>query len=95
MLAGFAMLYAAVRWIEAYGLWLGRRWAEWFAVASGVIYVPAELYELSRSVSWTKLLLLAANVCIVAYLIYVLWNSRRIRPGGHHEHDTVAGRHDA
>ena len=95
MLAGFALLYAAVRWIEAYGLWLGQRWAEWFAVASGAIYVPAELYELSRGVSGTKLLLLAANVCIVAYLIYVLWHSRRNRPGQHREHDAAAGRHDA
>ena len=95
MLAGLALLYATVRWIEAYGLWLGRRWAEWFAVASGAIYVPAELYELSRGVSGTKLLLLVANVCIVAYLIYVLWHSRRNRPRQHHEHDAAAGRRDA
>lgn len=91
LFAGFALVYAAVRWIEAYGLWLGRRWAEWFAVASGAIYVPAELYEIARGVSVTKLLLLAANVCIVAYLIYVLWRSRRNRP----EQAPVTDRRDA
>ncbi len=77
MLAGFALVYAAVRWIEAYGLWLGRRWAEWFAAASGAIYVPAELYELAQGLNGMKMLLLTVNVCIVAYLINVLLQSRR------------------
>lgn len=77
-----ALVYAGVRWIEAYGLWLGKRWAEWFAVASGGIYVPAEVYEIVREVTWTKILLLIVNVCIVAYLIYVLSRSKgsRIEP---------------
>ena len=93
ILAGLALVYAAVRSVEAYGLWLGRRWAEWFAVASGAIYVPAEVYEIARGVTPTKLLLLAANVGIVAYLIFVLWRSRRIRPGL--EPDAEADRRDA
>ncbi len=77
LLAGLALVYAAVKGILAYGLWLERRWAEWFAVASGAIYVPAEVYEIARGVTWTKILLLIVNVCIVAYLIYVLWRSER------------------
>ncbi|HEX9452422.1 MAG TPA: DUF2127 domain-containing protein [Burkholderiales bacterium] len=79
LLAGFALVYALVRWVEAIGLWLGKRWAEWFAVASGAIYVPAEVYGLVRGVTWTKILLLAVNACIVAYLIYVLSRSKRNR----------------
>ncbi|MCZ7627423.1 MAG: DUF2127 domain-containing protein [Candidatus Methylomirabilis sp.] len=38
--------YASVRFVEAYGLWLERRWAEWFAAVSGGIYIPFEIYEL-------------------------------------------------
>ena len=79
LLAGLALVYAAVKGILAYGLWLERRWAEWFAVASGAIYVPAEVYELVQGVNWIKILLLIVNVCIVAYLIYVLWRSERSR----------------
>jgi uncharacterized membrane protein (DUF2068 family) len=79
LLAGLALVYAAVRGILAYGLWLGRRWAEWFAVASGGIYVPAEVYQIVRGVTWTKILLLIVNICIVAYLIYVLWRSQGSR----------------
>ncbi len=78
-LAGFALLYAVIRWIEAYGLWLEKRWAEWFAVASGAIYVPAEAYEMMRGVTWTKAILLTLNVAIVAYMIFVLRRSNRAR----------------
>jgi uncharacterized membrane protein (DUF2068 family) len=31
VLAILAATYGLVRFIEAYGLWYGRRWAEWFA----------------------------------------------------------------
>jgi uncharacterized membrane protein (DUF2068 family) len=79
LFAGFALVYAAIRWIEAYGLWLEKGWAEWLAVASGAIYVPAELYEVAKRMTWLKMLLLTVNVCIVAYLIYVLWRARRDR----------------
>ena len=74
-----ALLYAASKWILAYGLWLERRWAEWLTVAGACIYVPAVAYEIARGVTWTKILLLIVNVCIVAYLAYVLWRSKRSR----------------
>jgi uncharacterized membrane protein (DUF2068 family) len=77
LLAGFALVYAVIRWIEAYGLWRERRWAEWLGAASGGVYVPAEAYEIVQGINWTKILLLTVNVCIVAYLIYVLWRSKR------------------
>ncbi len=77
LFAGFALAYTAIRWIEAYGLWLEKSWAEWLAVASSAIYIPAELYEIEERTSWLKMLLLAVNVCIVAYLGYVLWRARR------------------
>ena len=75
-LAGFAALYASLRFIEAYGLWRGRRWAEWLAALSGGIYVPVEIYELTRGVSWIKLAALILNAAVVAYMCYALWVSR-------------------
>ncbi len=71
-MAGFALTYASLRLIEAYGLWQERRWAEWLAVASGSIYVPIELYELFTGVSWIKIFTLSVNIGIVAYMGYVL-----------------------
>src|ERR1035438_4179771 len=43
LLAGAALLYAVFRFVEAYGLWRERRWAGWFAAATGAIYVPLEI----------------------------------------------------
>ena len=76
------VVYAAVRFVEAYGLWQARRWAEWLAAASGAIYVPFELYELSRGFSWIKLTALALNLAIVAFMVYALRLSLRSRSTG-------------
>jgi uncharacterized membrane protein (DUF2068 family) len=71
-LAAAAAAYALVRAIEAYGLWYERRWAEWFALLAGGIYVPVELYELVRRPSWVKAVVLLVNLGIVAYMAYAL-----------------------
>jgi len=76
------VVYALVRFVEAYGLWRARRWAEWLAAVSGAIYVPFELYELSRGFSWIKLAALAANLAIVAFMIFALRLSLRNRSTG-------------
>ncbi len=70
------LVYATVRFAEAYGLWFGRRWAEWLAALSGGIYVPVEIYELTRGVSWIKVAALLLNAAIVVYLCGVLWRTR-------------------
>ena len=77
VLAMGAIAYSTVRFIEAYGLWLQRRWAEWFAVVAGGLYIPIEIYELVRRVTWIRFGLLAVNVAIVAYLALVLRQTRR------------------
>ncbi len=37
LFAGLAAAYSLLRFTEAYGLWTGRRWAEWLAALSGGI----------------------------------------------------------
>jgi len=78
-LASFAFFYAGLRFIEAYGLWRGRRWAEWFAVVSGAIYIPIELFELLAGISWIKVMTFVVNVGIVSYVGLSLWQSERNR----------------
>jgi uncharacterized membrane protein (DUF2068 family) len=77
LIGALVLVYAAVRFAEAYGLWRERRWAEWLAALSGGIYVPVEIYELTRGVTWIKLAALILNACVVAYMGGVLWTSRR------------------
>lgn len=71
-LAALAMAYAALRFAEAYGLWFERRWGEWIAAVSGGIYVPFEIYELSRGFSVIKLAALVLNALVVAYMCHLL-----------------------
>jgi uncharacterized membrane protein (DUF2068 family) len=75
-LASLALTYSSLRFLEAYGLWRERRWAEWLAVASGGIYIPFEIYELLAGVSVLKLIIFATNLGVVAYMAYVLKVSR-------------------
>lgn len=74
-LAGFAAAYGLVRLVEAYGLWHGRRWAEWFATVSGAIYVPFEFYELLHKVSWLSLAVLVVNLLVVGLMVFALLRS--------------------
>jgi uncharacterized membrane protein (DUF2068 family) len=71
LLALAALLYSVARFIEAYGLWRTRAWAEWFAIVSGGIYLPVELYELVEQATVVKAVVLIVNIGIVGYLIYV------------------------
>lgn len=40
-----------MRFVEAYGLWRERRWANWLAAISEGIYLPVEIYELFARVT--------------------------------------------
>src|ERR1051325_3951434 len=75
LIAAGAASYALVRFIEAYGLWHGRRWAEWFATLSGSIYIPYELLALHRHVGWISVSAFLLNVAIVAFMVFVLYRT--------------------
>ncbi len=73
-----AAIYALMRFIEAYGLWFARRWAEWFALVSGGVYLPIELYELAKGFSWLKMGILTINLIIVAYMALLLIRGKSV-----------------
>lgn len=72
MLALIALADAVLRTIEAVGLWLCRAWAKWLGVISGLIYLPFEIYEISRHTTLLKIAAFIANVLIVVYLAYLI-----------------------
>jgi uncharacterized membrane protein (DUF2068 family) len=76
-LALSAFLYAMVRFVEAYGLWYHRQWAEWFGFLTGGMYIPVEIYELVRGVTTIKLMIFIVNLMIVALLGIALQQSRK------------------
>src|SRR5689334_21559993 len=72
----FAALYATIRFVEGYGLWLARIWAEWFAIASGTVYLPFEIYEVIRRPSMFHVAVLLVNVAIVLYMASLRFRAR-------------------
>jgi uncharacterized membrane protein (DUF2068 family) len=62
--------YAVLEGVEAVGLWRGRRWAEYLTFVATVVFVPYEIYELTKSVTALKVLTLVINLAIVAYLLF-------------------------
>ncbi len=77
-----ALLYSAVRFVEAIGLWLQKQWAEWFGLLSGGLYIPFELLEITRGITWSKVTVLIVNAGVVVYLAYILYQARQ-----KHKHD--------
>jgi uncharacterized membrane protein (DUF2068 family) len=78
VIAAAAMLYAIVRFAEAFGLWQDREWAEWFALLSGSMYLPWEVYSLLRHPLPIKWIVLTGNVAIVLYMLVL-----RVQAGAH------------
>lgn len=77
LLAVGAGAYAFIRFVEAYGLYGEKAWAEVFAAVSGAIYIPFELAELIRHPTWHGALLLTLNLLIVAFMVRVLQCRKR------------------
>jgi uncharacterized membrane protein (DUF2068 family) len=64
-----ACAYAALRFVESWGLWHVKGWARWLGIVSCGIYVPFELYYLFRTPSWTSASVLTINLAV----LWLLW----------------------
>jgi uncharacterized membrane protein (DUF2068 family) len=78
VLAALAATYGLVRFIEAYGLWQQKRWAEWFAAVSAGIYIPFELYGLFEGDTWFSLGAFVLNVFIVGLMVNALLHTHPV-----------------
>lgn len=65
-----SFVYAGLFLTEGTGLWLEKRWAEWFTVIITSSLVPLEVYEICKHPTAVKIVVLALNIAIVGYLIY-------------------------
>jgi uncharacterized membrane protein (DUF2068 family) len=76
LIGGAALIYGSVFTVEGWGLWTGRRWAEYLTVFATASLIPFEAWEIWHHFGWLKVTALAVNVVIVVYL----W--RLVRRGG-------------
>ncbi|MCW2899653.1 MAG: hypothetical protein JWO67_1918 [Streptosporangiaceae bacterium] len=64
------LAYAAVELIEAVGLWLLKRWGEYFAVIATAFGLPIEIYELTERITVVRVGALVINVALIAYILF-------------------------
>lgn len=76
-IAAAALSYASVRFIESWGLWNRRVWAEWFALLSGALYLPWEILKVAERADWERIAILAINVVIVFYMLLIRLRASR------------------
>lgn len=76
-LSGLTFAYSALFLTEGIGLFFEKRWAEFLTIIATSSFIPVELYELFKTPSLGKCLMLALNAGIVIFLIVTLRRSKR------------------
>lgn len=64
--------YSLLALTEGIGLMLEKVWAEYLTLSLTISFLPWELFELARHPNWFRLSLLAINLAVLAYLIWLL-----------------------
>jgi uncharacterized membrane protein (DUF2068 family) len=62
-------VYAVIEVCEGIGLWLLRRWGEYFAMVATSLGLPYEIYDLSSKVTVLRVLAFVINLALVLYLV--------------------------
>jgi uncharacterized membrane protein (DUF2068 family) len=68
LIAGTTFFYSALLLTEGVGLLLEKVWAEYLTFIITTSFIPIEVYELMRRVTVPRIVILAVNVLIAAYL---------------------------
>jgi uncharacterized membrane protein (DUF2068 family) len=70
---GFGVFaYSALALVEGCGLMLEKPWAEYLTVSLTVAFLPWELWELAHGASGFRVGLLATNLAVLGYLVWLL-----------------------
>jgi uncharacterized membrane protein (DUF2068 family) len=67
-----SFFYAALVLTEGIGLWMKKRWAEYFTIIMTCSLIPLELYEIAKRFNVTRIAFLVVNLAIVWYLFIQL-----------------------
>ena len=61
--------YAVIELIEGVGLWLLKRWGEYFAVIATSVFLPLEIHDLTKGITMTRVVTFTINIAAVIYLL--------------------------
>jgi uncharacterized membrane protein (DUF2068 family) len=81
--AGF-FLYAGLDMVEAVGLYLEKAWAEYFTLVITASFLPWEIYEIIRKITWARVSLLTINALVLAYLARLIWERQQSKKARKH-----------
>jgi uncharacterized membrane protein (DUF2068 family) len=62
--------YALIELVEGVGLWLAKRWGEYFAMVATSIFLPYEVYDLTVKITWLRVAAFVINLLLVIYLVW-------------------------
>jgi uncharacterized membrane protein (DUF2068 family) len=72
-------IYAGLDLIEGFGLYLEKTWAEYLTLAITASFLPWEIFEVLRRVTWIRSGLLTVNALVVFYLLKMVIERGRER----------------
>jgi uncharacterized membrane protein (DUF2068 family) len=76
-----AFCYAGVGILEGIGLYLERMWGEFLTLAITASFLPWEIFEVYRRVTWPRISLLVINFLVFLYLVKLIMDRARHRSG--------------
>lgn len=74
-----AFCYAGLGLAEGIGLYLEKAWGEILTVVITASFLPWELLEAVRRLTWVRLGLLLINIAVFFYLLVLIGEQRRLR----------------
>ena len=69
LLAAALAAYAVIEAVEGTGLWLAKRWGEYFAMVVTSLGLPYEIYDLANKITATRVIFFVINLALVLYLV--------------------------
>jgi uncharacterized membrane protein (DUF2068 family) len=69
LIAGALAAYAVIELVEGTGLWLARRWGEYFAMVVTSLGLPYEIYDMANKITATRVIFFVINLALVLYLV--------------------------
>ena len=69
MLTAMLGVYALLEVVEGVGLWLLKRWGEYFAVIATSVFLPLEIHDLAKGITMTRVVTFTINIAAVIYLV--------------------------
>jgi uncharacterized membrane protein (DUF2068 family) len=67
-----SFIFSGLLFIEAFGLFGQRVWAQFMTILETSLLIPFEIYELTRQGTHLKVIILAINIIIVTYLLFIV-----------------------